>query len=61
MPVPCRLNKGINEVLSDPRMKAQLADMGAEILAGSPADLSKLIAEETEKWGKVVRAAKLKA
>ena len=42
-------------------MMAQLADMGGTILAGSPADFGKLIAEETEKWGKVIRAANIKA
>jgi len=42
-------------------MKARFADLGAEVLAGSPADFAKLIAEETEKWGKVVRFARIKA
>ena len=41
--------------LADPKMKARLADLGATALAGSPADFGKLIAEETEKWGKVVK------
>jgi hypothetical protein len=41
----------INAGLADPMMKARFADLGAEVLAGSPADLGKLIAEETEKWG----------
>jgi tripartite-type tricarboxylate transporter receptor subunit TctC len=50
-----KLNKEINEALSDPRMKARLADMGGTALAGSPADFGKLIVEETEKWGKVVK------
>jgi tripartite-type tricarboxylate transporter receptor subunit TctC len=49
------LNKEINAALADPKMKARLADLGGTVLAGSPADLSKLIAEETEKWGKVVK------
>jgi tripartite-type tricarboxylate transporter receptor subunit TctC len=55
-----RLNKDINAALADPKMKARFADIGGEALAGSPADFGKLIAAETEKWGKVVRAANLK-
>ncbi len=55
-----KLNKEINAALADPKMKARIADLGAEVLAGSPADLRKLIAEETEKWGKVIRAAHIK-
>jgi hypothetical protein len=42
-------------------MKTRLADLGGTVLAGSPTDFGKLIAEETEKWGKVVRAANIKA
>ena len=49
------LNKEINAGLADPNMKARLADLGGTVLAGSPADFGKLIAEETEKWGKVVK------
>jgi hypothetical protein len=41
-------------------MKAQLADLGGRVLAGSPADFGKLIVDETEKWGKVVRDANIK-
>jgi tripartite-type tricarboxylate transporter receptor subunit TctC len=52
-----RLNAEINAALADPGMNARLADLGGEPLPGSPADYGKLIAEETEKWGKVVRAA----
>jgi tripartite-type tricarboxylate transporter receptor subunit TctC len=55
-----RLNREINAALADPKMKARFADIGGEPLAGSPAAFGKLIAEETEKWGKVVRAANLK-
>ena len=55
-----RLNKEINAALADPKMKARFADIGGEPLAGSPAEFGKLIAAETEKWGKVVRAANLK-
>jgi hypothetical protein len=46
--------------LADPKIKAQLADLGATALSLSPADFGKLIAEETEKWGKVIRAANIK-
>jgi tripartite-type tricarboxylate transporter receptor subunit TctC len=49
------LNKVINEVLADPEMKARIADMCDTVLSGSPADFGKLIADETEKWGKVVK------
>jgi tripartite-type tricarboxylate transporter receptor subunit TctC len=49
------LNKEINAALADPNFKARLADLGGTVLAGSPADFGKLIAEETEKWGKVVK------
>jgi tripartite-type tricarboxylate transporter receptor subunit TctC len=50
-----RLNKEINAILADPKTKARLAELGATVLAGSPADFGKLVAEETEKWGKVVK------
>jgi tripartite-type tricarboxylate transporter receptor subunit TctC len=56
-----KLNKEINAGLADPRMKAQLANMGSTALPGSPAEFGKLIADETEKWGKVIRAANIKA
>ena len=56
-----KLNKEINAALADPKMKARLADLGGTLLAGSPADFGKLIADETEKWGKVIRAANIKA
>jgi tripartite-type tricarboxylate transporter receptor subunit TctC len=55
-----RLNKEINAALSDPKIKARLADLGGTVLSGSPADFGKLIADETEKWGKVIRAANIK-
>ena len=42
-------------------MKEKLADLGGAVLAGSPTDFGKLIAEETEKWGKVIRAANIRA
>jgi Tripartite tricarboxylate transporter family receptor len=56
-----KLNKEINAGLADPKMKVRLAELGGTVLAGSPADFGKLIAEETEKWGKVIRAANIKA
>ena len=56
-----KLNKEINAGLADPKIKARLADLGGTLLAGSPADFGKLIADETEKWGKVIRAANIKA
>ena len=55
-----KLNKEINAGLPDPKIKARLAELGSTALAGSPADFGRLIAEETEKWGKVVRFAGLK-
>jgi tripartite-type tricarboxylate transporter receptor subunit TctC len=56
-----RLNKEINAALADPKIKARLADLGGTVLTGSPADFGKLIADETEKWAKVIRAANIKA
>ena len=50
-----KLNKEINVALADPKIKARLADLGGTALAGSPTDFGKLIAEETEKWAKVVK------
>jgi tripartite-type tricarboxylate transporter receptor subunit TctC len=50
-----KLNKEINAILAEPKAKARLADLGASLLAGSPADFGKLVAAETEKWGKVVK------
>jgi len=50
-----RLNKEINAALADPKMKSRLADFGGTALPGSPADFGKLIADETEKWAKVVK------
>ena len=49
------LNKEINAGLADPKIKARVADMGGTVLAGSPADFGKFIADETDKWGKVVK------
>jgi tripartite-type tricarboxylate transporter receptor subunit TctC len=55
------LNKEINAALTDPKIKAKFADLSGMVIAGSPADLGKLISDETEKWGKVIRAANIKA
>jgi tripartite-type tricarboxylate transporter receptor subunit TctC len=55
------LNRETNAGLADPTIKARLDDMGGMALAGSPADYAKLIADETEKWGKVIRTAGIKA
>jgi tripartite-type tricarboxylate transporter receptor subunit TctC len=55
-----KLNKEINAGLADPKIKARLTDFGGTPLVGSAADFGKLIADETEKWGKVVRAANIK-
>jgi tripartite-type tricarboxylate transporter receptor subunit TctC len=49
------LNAAINAAFADPAMSARLADTGGSALAGSPAEFGKLLAEETEKWGKVVK------
>jgi tripartite-type tricarboxylate transporter receptor subunit TctC len=54
------LNEQINAALNDPKMKARLADLGGVALPGSPAEFGKLIAEETEKWGKVIKFAGIK-
>jgi tripartite-type tricarboxylate transporter receptor subunit TctC len=51
------LNKAVNEILADPKAKARFAEIGAILLPGSPADFGKLVADETEKWGKVVKFA----
>jgi tripartite-type tricarboxylate transporter receptor subunit TctC len=56
-----KLNKEINAALEDSKMKARLAELGGTVLSGSPADFGKLIADETEKWGKVIRAGNIKA
>ena len=53
-------NKAVDEALADPKLKARLAELGGILMPGSPADFGKLIAEETEKWGKVIRSANIK-
>jgi tripartite-type tricarboxylate transporter receptor subunit TctC len=55
-----KLNRDINAGLADPNVKARLTELGATVLTGSPAHFGKLIGEETEKWGKVIRAANIK-
>jgi tripartite-type tricarboxylate transporter receptor subunit TctC len=55
-----RLNKEINAGLADPKIKARYAELGSTVLMGSPSDFGKHIAQETEKWGKVIRAANIK-
>ncbi len=52
-----RLNREINDALADPKIKARLADLGGEPIAGSPADFGALHAAETEKWAKVVKSS----
>ena len=56
-----RLNKEVNAILADPKSKARFEELGATLLPGSPADFGKLVADETEKWGKVVKFAGVKA
>jgi tripartite-type tricarboxylate transporter receptor subunit TctC len=55
-----KLNEEINAGLADPKIKARLAELAAMVLAGSPAAFGKLIAEDTEKWAKVVKSAGIK-
>jgi len=50
-----KLNAEINAAFADPKIKARLIELGGMLLAGSAADFGKLVADETEKWGKVVR------
>ena len=56
-----KLNKQVNAILADANSKARLAELGASLLPGSPADFGNLVAEETEKWGKVVKFSGAKA
>jgi len=56
-----KLNKEINAALADPKLRARLAELDGTVLAGSPTDFGKLIADETEKWGKLIRALNIKA
>jgi tripartite-type tricarboxylate transporter receptor subunit TctC len=56
-----KLNRELNASLADPKLKARFAGLGSMTLAGSPSDFSKFITEETEKWGKVIRTAGIRA
>jgi len=55
-----KLNKEVNAGLNDPKLKARLIELGGTVIAGSPADFDKLIADDTEKWNKVIRASNIK-
>ena len=59
--IVAKLNTEVNAALADPKLKARLADVGGTVLVGSSADFGKLIADETEKWGKVVKFTGIKA
>jgi tripartite-type tricarboxylate transporter receptor subunit TctC len=56
-----RLNREINAALEDPKLNTRLVELGGSLLPGSPADFGKFIADDTEKWAKVIRAANIKA
>jgi tripartite-type tricarboxylate transporter receptor subunit TctC len=56
-----KLNKEINAALADPKLKARLADLGAEPMSMTPAEFAKFVVDETEKWAKVIPAANIKA
>jgi tripartite-type tricarboxylate transporter receptor subunit TctC len=56
-----KLNTAINEGLADPKLKARIAEFGGTVFALSPADFGTFLTDETEKWGKVIRAANIKA
>jgi tripartite-type tricarboxylate transporter receptor subunit TctC len=56
-----RLNREINAALDDPKLKTRLLELGGTLLPSSPADFGKLVADDTEKWAKVIRAANIKA
>jgi tripartite-type tricarboxylate transporter receptor subunit TctC len=56
-----KLNKEINAALADHKVKARLADLGGTVLPGTPADFAKLIADDTEKWARVINSAGIKA
>ena len=56
-----RLNSEINAAVSNPKIKATIADMGYTVSESSPTEFGKLLNEQTEKWGNVIRAANIKA
>jgi tripartite-type tricarboxylate transporter receptor subunit TctC len=55
-----KLNMEINAGLADPKIAARIAELGATVFVSSPADLDKLVVEQTQKWAKVIRAANIK-
>jgi tripartite-type tricarboxylate transporter receptor subunit TctC len=55
-----KLNKELNAALADPKIKARIAELGTAVFPTSPTEFGNFIAEETEKWGKVIRALKIK-
>jgi tripartite-type tricarboxylate transporter receptor subunit TctC len=55
-----KLNKEVNEALADPHLEARLSDLGGMMLPHTPADFGNLVAEETEKWARVIRAQNIK-
>jgi len=55
-PIIEKLNKTVNEALADPALQAKLAELGGTLIAGTPEDFGKIIADETDKWSKVVKA-----
>ena len=60
MEIVSKLNNEVNAGLADPKVKARFADLGCTAFPGSPADFGKFIADETEKWAKVIQAANIK-
>jgi len=56
-----KMGRGSRRTLADHKLKAKLVDLGGIVLAGSPIEFGKFLAEETEKWAKVIRAANIKA
>ena len=56
-----KLNNEINAALADPQLKARLVDLGGTVIAGSPSDFGSFVADETEKWAKVIKFAGIKA
>ena len=55
-----KLNRAVNAVLANPKLQARLAELGGEPMPMAPAEFGKLVADETEKWAKVIRAANIK-
>jgi tripartite-type tricarboxylate transporter receptor subunit TctC len=60
-PIIATLNKTLNDALADPKLKARFAEMGGTIIPGAPEAFGKLIADDVEKWAKVIKFANLKA